>query len=132
MVEGGAEILTERRCCNRIVRREEHGQHEEEAEEACGTHENAENERYPDRQFTVSHEEGDGCSVRKNKTTQNGRQEGVSPTLEKFDDPELEAAVKRRPYQRLCTGRQSRKVCPRRCGAEREHSYCECWNLKCT
>src|SRR5260370_24422208 len=94
MVEAGAEILPERRSCTRIVRREEHGQHEEEAEEACGTHENAENERYPDRQFTVSHEEGDGCSVRKNKTTQNGRLEGVWPTLEKFVDPALEAFMK--------------------------------------
>src|SRR5258708_39364040 len=94
--EAGAEILPERRSCSRIVRREEHGQHEEEAEEACGTHENAENERYPGRQFTVSHEEGDGCSVRKNKTTQKGRHKGVMPTLEKFVDPDLQAAVKRK------------------------------------
>ncbi len=44
VAEAGAEILPERRSCTRIVRREEHGQHEDEAEEACGTHENAENE----------------------------------------------------------------------------------------
>src|SRR5260370_12484449 len=98
MVEAGAEILPERRSCTRIVRREEHGQHEEEAEEACGTQENAENERYPERQFTVSHVEGDGCSVRKNKTTQKGRHEGVSPTVEKFVVPDFDATLTQHPF----------------------------------
>ena len=43
VAEAGAEILPERRSSTRIVRREKHGHHEDEAEEACGTHENAEN-----------------------------------------------------------------------------------------
>src|SRR5713226_6946502 len=94
VAEAGAEILPERRSCTRIVRTEEHGQHEDEAEEACGTHEDAENQSEPGCQFAIGHEEGDACSVRKNKTTQNGGHEGVSPTLEEFIDPELEAAVK--------------------------------------
>ena len=32
--------------------------------------------------------------MRKNKTTQNRCHEGISPTLEEFVDPELEAAMK--------------------------------------
>src|SRR5260370_7132689 len=80
MVEAGAEILPERRSCTRIVRREEHGQHEEEAEEACGTHDNAENEGYPYRQFTSTPPDCNDSTLRTNNTPHNRPHDQQSPT----------------------------------------------------
>ena len=94
VAEAGAEILPERSSRTGVVRREKHGQHEDQAAEAGGTHQDAKNEREPDCQFAVGHEEGDTCGVREDKATENGRHERVSPTLEEFVDPELEAAMK--------------------------------------
>src|SRR5437660_762473 len=94
MAQACAEVLPKWRSYAGIVRREDHGQHKDEAAEACGTYHDAENQREPDRQFAIGHQEGDACRVRENKASQNGRHEGISPSFEEFVDPELKAAVK--------------------------------------
>jgi len=94
MTQACAEVLPEGRSRTGIVRREEHGEHQEETAEACGTHQDAQNEPEPDGQFAVRYQEGDARSVRKDKATENGRHERVSASLEEFVDPELKAAVK--------------------------------------
>jgi len=94
VAEAGAEVLPKRSFCTGIVRREKHCQHENQAAEASGTHQDTENECKPDCQFAVGHEEGDAGGVREDKASENGRHEGVSATLEEFVDPELKAAVK--------------------------------------
>ncbi len=94
VAQAGAKILPEGRSRTGIIRREKHGEHEEEAGKTCGTHQDAENEREPDRQFAIGYQEGEAGGVRKDKATENGHHERVSPTLEEFVDPELKAAVK--------------------------------------
>ena len=89
-----SEVLPEGRRCTGIVRREEHGQHKDESAEACGAYHDTENQREPDRQFAIGHQKGDACRVPENKTSQNGRHERISPSLEELVDPELKAAVK--------------------------------------
>ena len=53
MAQACAEVLPERRSSTGVVRREEHGEHEEETAEACRTYEDAKNEREPDRSGSV-------------------------------------------------------------------------------
>ena len=94
MAQACAEVLPQRRSRTGIVRRKEHGEHEEEAPETCGTHHDAEEESEPDRQFAIGYQEGDACGVWKDKAAENGRHERVNASLEEFVDPELKAAVK--------------------------------------
>jgi len=89
-----AEVLPEGRSRTGIVRREEQGEHEEEAAETCGTHHDAEEEGEANRQFAIGYQEGDACAVWKDKAAENGRHERVNASLEEFVDPELKAAVK--------------------------------------
>src|SRR5260370_16458267 len=95
MAEAGAEILAEGGGGAGIVRGEEQREHVEEAAEAGGAHQDAEDEREPDGEFAVSDEEGDGRGVRQNETAKNRRHEGIRAAFgEEFADPELKAAVK--------------------------------------
>jgi len=94
MAEACAEVLPEGCSRTGIIRREEQREHEQEGAEACGAHQDAENEREPDRQFTISHQEGHARGVPEDKAAKNGRHERVSASLEEFVDPELKAAMK--------------------------------------
>src|SRR5258708_11185137 len=95
MAEAGAEILPEGGGRAGIVRGEEQREHVEEAAEAGGAHQDAEDEREPDGEFAISDEEGDGRGVRQNETAKNRRHEGIRAAFgEEFADPELKAAVK--------------------------------------
>src|ERR1700757_463077 len=73
MAEACAEVLPE--GCSRawIVRREEHGEHENEAAETCRTHHDAESQRDTNREFAISYQEGDARGVGENEASQNGR-----------------------------------------------------------
>jgi len=96
MAEAGAEILPEGGGGAGIVGREEQREHEDEAAEAGGAHEDGEDERDPDSEFGVSDEEGDGRGVRQDEPAKNRRHERVGAAFgEEFADPELKAAVKR-------------------------------------
>src|SRR5260370_2477507 len=94
MAEACSEILPKRRSHAGIVRREKQGQHEDEAAETGGAHQDSKNESEPDCKFAVGHEECDARGVREDEATENGRHERVSPTVKEFVDPELKAAVK--------------------------------------
>ncbi len=94
MAQARAEVLPEGRSRAGIVRREEHREHKNETAETCGTHQDAENQRESDCQFAIGYQEGDARGAREDKTAENGRHEGISPSLEELVDPELKAAVK--------------------------------------
>src|SRR5439155_26100715 len=96
MAEARAEVLPEGRSRAGIVRGEEHGEHENKAAETCGADEDAENERGPDCQLAISHQEGDARGVWEHEAAQSGRHERVSRALEAPVDPELKAAAKSR------------------------------------
>src|SRR5437773_9243601 len=94
MAQACAKVLPEGRSRAGVVRREEQGEHEDEAAETCGTHQDTENQRNSNRQFAIGHQKGDARGVWKNKAAQNGRHERISPALQELIDPELKAAVK--------------------------------------
>jgi len=59
-----------------IVRREEQGEHEEEAAETCGTHHDAEEESEPDRQFAIGYQEGTLVPCGRTKPRRMGAMKG--------------------------------------------------------
>ncbi len=96
MAKAGAEILPDGCGGAGIVRGEEQREHVEEAAEAGGADQNAENEREPDGEFAVRDKEGDGRGVRQDEAAKNRRHERIRAAFGKeFADPELKAAVKR-------------------------------------
>jgi len=96
MAEAGAEISPEGDGGAGIVRGEEQRKHIDQAAEAGGAHQDAEDEREADGEFAVRDEEGDGGGVRQDETAKNRGHEGVGAAFgEEFADPELKAAVKR-------------------------------------
>src|SRR5215467_4567547 len=94
MAEAGAEVLPESSSTAGIVRREKQRQHKNPAADACGPHEDAEDERDADRKLTIGHEKSNRRSVSEHKSAKYRRHEGIGPAVEKSVDPVLETAVK--------------------------------------
>jgi hypothetical protein len=77
-----------------VVGGEEQDEHEDQAGDAGGAHEDAEEEGESDGKFAVGNEEGDRCGVREDEIAEEGNHEGVGAAFgEEFVDPELKAAV---------------------------------------
>jgi len=77
MAEAGAEVLPEGRGGAGIIGGEKQSQHEEEAADTGGTHEDAEDERDADSQFAVSDQESDGSGVVQDESAENIFHEGI-------------------------------------------------------
>ncbi len=94
-----AEVLPEGRSSTGIVRREEHSEHEEETAEACRTHEDAENEREPDRQFAIGNHLNSGAKIlttsvlRLQELAINSLKDGLLFLTEGNDAGDLETAL---------------------------------------
>ena len=77
-----------------VVGRKEQTKHVDQAEAARSPDRDAEYERQPDRQFTVSHQESDGHCKRQHYSLQHGNHEWIRRAiLQKTVDPPLESAA---------------------------------------
>src|SRR6266704_5467508 len=95
MAEACAEVLPEGRAGSGIVGGKKQREHENEAADAGGPHQNAEDQRDADSKLSVSHKKSDGRGVREHKPAKHRRHKRISAAFEKSIDPVLEAAVKR-------------------------------------
>ena len=94
MAEGCAEVLPEGSGGTGVIRGEEEGEHEDEAANAGGTNEQAENQADADGELTIGYEESDWSGVRQNEAAENRGHEGIGTAIVKEAvDPELKAAV---------------------------------------
>src|SRR5258708_721530 len=95
MAEAGAEVLPEGRAGSGIVGGKKQREHENQAANAGGPHQNAEDQRDADSELSVSHKKSDGRGVREHKPAKHRRHKWISAAFEKSIDPILKAAVKR-------------------------------------
>ena len=94
MAEAGSEILPERRGGTGIVGGEKQGEHEDQADDAGGADENAEQERKSDGEFAVGYQESDRCCVGENEIAKDRSHERIGAAFgQEFVDPELKAAM---------------------------------------
>src|SRR6266849_4152382 len=95
MAQRDSEVLPERSMGSGVVRRKKQRQHEDESANTRWPHQHAQNERDPNRQLAVRHQEGNRRRVRQHELPQHRFHEGICPSLEEFVDPVLESAAQR-------------------------------------
>ena len=94
LAEAGAEVLPEGGVLAGVARGEKKSEHEDEAADAGGANEDAQDEGDADGELAVSDEEGDGSGVREDEAAEGGDHEGIGAAIEKAVDAILKAAVK--------------------------------------
>src|SRR6266849_7158698 len=95
VAQAGAEVLPKSRVGPRVIRREEQRYHEDQSAEASWPHQHSQDQRNPNRQLAVRHQERDRRRMHQHKMPQHRFHEGICPSLEEFVDPVLESAAQR-------------------------------------
>src|SRR6266852_392865 len=80
VAQAGAEVLPKSRVGPRVIRREEQRYHEDQSAEASWPHQHSQDQRNPNRQLAVRHQERDRRRMHQHKMPQHRFHEGICPS----------------------------------------------------